>query len=112
MNTLKWTIVEALQVGGINTAKLNELATFSRKIAITLEFGLSLPKSYTNKKKLFIKERLADAHTIKPDLDNLIKNVLDRGSGLLWADDKNIYSISATKKWCEKGYIKIAIQYD
>ena len=36
-------------------------------------------------------------HAIKPDLDNLIKSVVDALTGLLWRDDKQIFSVTASK---------------
>ena len=54
-----------------------------------------MPKSWSKKKKLL---KLGTPHTSKPDLDNLIKNILDRGNNILWEDDKNISYITASKK--------------
>lgn len=36
-------------------------------------------------------------HTVRPDVDNLIKAVLDALKGLLWADDKQVWGIRAKK---------------
>lgn len=108
MNTLRWAIHEAINKSGIDLAKVLHHADTSLKIALTLEFGLSIPKSISNKKKI---ERLGQSHTMKPDIDNLIKNVLDRGNNLLWMDDKVVYKIVAEKVWSEKGYIKIGVEY-
>lgn len=38
-------------------------------------------------------------HTQKPDLDNMIKYILDCGNGILWHDDAEIYKITAAKIW-------------
>ncbi len=38
-------------------------------------------------------------HTQKPDIDNLIKYILDCGNGILWHDDAEIYKITAQKFW-------------
>lgn len=37
------------------------------------------------------------SHSVKPDLDNLLKAALDPCNGILWEDDAQIYSIKATK---------------
>ncbi len=34
---------------------------------------------------------------VKPDLDNLLKWVMDVGNGILWYDDKQIVSVGAVK---------------
>jgi hypothetical protein len=38
-------------------------------------------------------------HIKKPDLDNLIKWVLDGGNGILWSDDRFIVQLSSRKEF-------------
>ena len=54
---------------------------------ITLIFGMPYPKSKVKKSMPELNEI---PHVVKPDIDNLIKFVLDCGNGLLWTDDKKI----------------------
>lgn len=55
-------------------------------------YHLKTPRS------LVVKNDLGEmAHCQKPDLDNLIKFVLDAGNGLLWHDDSAIHTIQAKK---------------
>lgn len=107
MRDLHYAILESLTtndrklIGGvINSPDLT--------IELEIEFIMSIPKSYSNKKKL---ELIDKPHIKTPDLDNLIKNVLDRGNDILWKDDKVIYSIKAWKKYGECGKINIIIKY-
>ena len=41
-------------------------------------------------------------HTKKPDLDNLVKSVVDGLSGFIYADDKQIVEIHATKRYAKR----------
>ena len=47
--------------------------------------------------------------TTKPDIDNLIKAVMDGMNGIAWHDDAQVVSISATKAYGEPGaYVSVA----
>ncbi len=48
-------------------------------------------------------------HTQKPDLDNMIKYILDCGNGILWHDDAEIYRITSTKIWSKKPRTEIIL---
>jgi len=74
------------------------------RIALKLTFYMKLPTSWSKKKRDMI---VNDYHMIKPDIDNLIKMVLDRASDLIWADDYNIVKIEASKVYSEKPRIEI-----
>ena len=88
-----------------------ELITENKEkpISLVLSFYMPLPKSYSNKKKQSLVNK---GHTNLPDLDNLIKNVLDRGDGILWKNDKTIYEINAKKIWSIEPAIVININYE
>jgi Holliday junction resolvase RusA-like endonuclease len=62
---------------------------------------MPIPVSYSQKKKNEFASELI-AHVKKPDLDNLIKWVLDCGNALLWQDDSMIYCIQAFKVYSPK----------
>lgn len=48
-------------------------------------------------------------HTTKPDLDNLIKFVLDCGNGTLWQDDKKIIDLICSKSYDDEPSTTITI---
>lgn len=62
-------------------------------ISLTIVFILPRPKVKIWKKQPMPRER----HNKRPDLDNLVKSVVDALSGLLWRDDAQIYHVDASK---------------
>lgn len=64
---------------------------------------LPFPKSYSKKKRLKL---MAKAHQEKPDIDNLIKTVLDS----LKKDDKTVYFVAGKKMWHEQAMVLIENQ--
>lgn len=64
--------------------------------AFTLCFYISMPKSWSNKKK---KELHMMPHKQKPDIDNLIKAFQD----CLFDDDSHIWRVHASKIWAKDG---------
>jgi|GEM_PF-849111 len=67
---------------------------------VNIEFYLPIPVSSTNTHRN-AKLRHIQHHIQKPDLDNLVKFVLDCGNGILFNDDCQIVQLSAKKLYCE-----------
>ncbi len=72
----------------------NKRSMFQEPIHLDITFIFEIPKSYSNKKQALI---LNKPHQVRPDLDNLLKYVMDVCTGALYTDDKLITSISAAK---------------
>ena len=67
---------------------------------VGMQFYMPMPKSWSGKKK----DRMnMHPHQQRPDIDNLIKSVMDA----LLAEDKKIYYIVASKWWNYEGRIKL-----
>ncbi len=65
-----------------------------------LEFVLPMPVSWSKKKRAAM---YGAPHTQKPDLDNLVKALLDA----CYTDDSHIWKLSAEKRWGEIGWIAV-----
>ena len=65
-----------------------------------ITFGIPMPRSWSSKKKTAM---LSAPHQQKPDIDNLLKALLDA----VHKDDSGIWQITACKRWAENGFIKI-----
>jgi Holliday junction resolvase RusA-like endonuclease len=59
-------------------------------VLVSVRFGLKRPIKY---RRLGIHV----AHCVKPDIDKLVRGVLDALSGVVFGDDKQVVTLSATK---------------
>lgn len=74
-------------------------------IFLKIDFFYSIPKSWTKKKK-----ESAKWHNIKPDIDNLIKSVMDSFNGVIYKDDGQVVCIQARKQYANFEGVKIEIE--
>lgn len=65
-----------------------------------IRFWIPMPPSWSKKKK---EDHVSKPHRAKPDIDNLIKGVLDG----IYEEDKTVWKISAEKVWGYEGAIEI-----
>ena len=71
-------------------------------------FGLPIPKSETKANKLLMV--LRKVFPIKrPDLDNLVKAVLDALNGVAYKDDSQIVTVLSKKNYSEAPYVRVII---
>jgi Holliday junction resolvase RusA-like endonuclease len=70
------------------------------KDELFIEFRLPMPKSWSKKKK---KEYNGQFHDKRPDIDNLLKSVLDS----LFEEDSHVHSVKARKLWSDEPCIVI-----
>ncbi|MBR5621871.1 MAG: RusA family crossover junction endodeoxyribonuclease [Opitutales bacterium] len=72
---------------------------FPRDKPLKVEIGLIYPYRKSEKKRL-IKSAVNIPHTSRPDMDNLLKFLLDCMTRCrFWNDDSQIYELKATKHW-------------
>ena len=76
---------------------------------VYIEFGMPIPKG-TSKKHAAMMAGGQEKHIKRPDIDNLVKSVLDALNGVAWEDDSQIISISAHKHYAETPFVAIGIK--
>lgn len=80
--------------------QLETLPMFEGPLRVDVFFFLKRPKSAPKR-----------THpTVRYDIDNLIKLLLDACNGLLWADDCQVCAITASKRYDVKEWIRIAVE--
>ena len=77
------------------------------KITIKAYFGMY--KSYTKKKRIAC---LAgqEVPTKKPDIDNIVKGIMDSLNGVIYHDDKQVIQLVAFKAYAEKPRVEVTVE--
>ena len=69
-------------------------APLTGAVSLVVTFYLPIPMSWSKKKK---ENRIGQFHASRPDLDNLLKGVLDALNGVLYNSDAQVVKLSAAK---------------
>ena len=78
-------------------------------ISLTIKAYYEIPKSFSKSKKLqAIQGQLRPS--VKPDIDNVCKSVLDALNGVAYYDDKQVISIVCEKWYGERGYLLVELK--
>lgn len=78
-------------------------------MAISVHACFGVPKSYTKKKRAECLDCLIRPAK-KPDIDNVLKAVLDALNGFAYDDDRQVVSVTCRKFYAAQGYIRIGIR--
>jgi Holliday junction resolvase RusA-like endonuclease len=65
-------------------------------VAVDVDAVFPIPKSWPAKRRLEAKD---EPHIVRPDLDNVVKSVLDGINKVVVADDAQVVNISAIKRY-------------
>ena len=78
-------------------------------VAAYLHIGIPIPPSYSKTRQKACIEGL-ERPTKKPDIDNIVKAVLDGMNGIVYLDDKQVVDLHLTKVYSETEEINILIK--
>lgn len=81
-------------------------------VAVTVDAYFKIPKSYTKRKRLDCEHNIIRPDK-KPDIDNVLKVVLDALNKVAYADDKQVVGIICRKWYSQSsGFLKVHILED
>lgn len=88
----------------IRSAFIDQCSGFysERPIEVTIIVYRALPKSRPKRIE-------SEPDTFKPDLDNIVKAVMDALNGIAWRDDAQIVSINASKEQRTRRHVECLI---
>ena len=77
-------------------------------VHVHVEFRFARPKSHFNKKGL--KPDAPDAHAQSPDIDKLLRSVLDALTEYAYLDDKQVNVLTSGRIWWDKNETVITVR--
>lgn len=77
-------------------------------INISISAYYQIPKAFSREKKEFAKRGIIKP-VVRPDLDNVVKAILDGLNGIAYHDDSQVISIVAVKCYSEEPRVEVSI---
>lgn len=77
-------------------------------LKVEINVYIPIPKSFSKKKKALALEGILRP-TVKPDCDNIAKNINDALNRIVYNDDKQIVSLTVNKFYSNYEYVKVNI---
>lgn len=78
-------------------------------ISVDIQAFYPIPKSFSKKKHTAaVMGKMRP--TSKPDLDNIVKAILDSLNGVAWYDDSQVVSLTVNKYYGERGYVAVTVE--
>lgn len=81
----------------------------SGELAVSIEAHYSIPTSKPKKMQAAMRDG-AMRPTTKPDIDNVIKAVLDGLNGVAYADDSQVVALSASKCYSDDPRVVVIVE--
>ena len=78
-------------------------------VAAYLHIGIPIPPSYSKTRQKACIEGL-ERPTKKPDIDNIVKAILDGMNGIVYLDDKQVVDLHLTKVYSSKEGVDIMVK--
>ena len=81
--------------------EMAEMPPLDEALEVAITFIFPRPKNHfgTGKKADEPKDSAPTYKISRPDVDKLIRAVLDAGTGIIWVDDSNVVSVQADKRY-------------
>ena len=89
---------------------------YSQPCRVGIKAFFGVPKSYTKKQRALISEYGSSrVRPGKPDIDNIIKAILDGMNAIIYRDDVQVTELRASKLWAcdgEQPRVEVCVEWD
>jgi len=76
-------------------------------VEVIIHINCAIPKSFTKKKRATA--LLQRIFPINADLDNCVKAILDGMNRVIYADDRQVMSISASRQYAQEECVNVSV---
>lgn len=104
---LRVLALEAMRKAGYSAA----VADAERGFTVKIEALRAMPGSFSKRKRRMAMDGRIPV-TAKPDIDNVIKMVLDAMNGIVYPDDRLVQSVWALKAWDDADMLAVDVSWD
>lgn len=77
-------------------------------LMVAIEAYLPIPRSWSKKRRMAAVEG-GVLPEVKPDLDNIVKSILDGCESVVFHDDKQVCELAIVKRYCATPQVKVKI---
>jgi Holliday junction resolvase RusA-like endonuclease len=96
-NTIRWL------------AKAAHMEVITGPVSVVIEAHYRIPDSATKKRKAAM--LAGEEYPLKkPDIDNVVKNVLDALNMSAWTDDAQVVSLNVSKVWSDNPRVEVCVE--
>ena len=102
---------ERVTAGALQAMGSFVMASRREPVKADVSIAIPMPTSWSGQRKL---REQCTAHTQRPDVDNLVKVILDGCKGVVFTDDTQVFHVEATKQWAsegQSGYVLVAFEW-
>lgn len=78
-------------------------------LKVTVRAYFEVPKSYTKKRRTACLANV-EKPSKKPDIDNIVKGIMDAMNGIIYSDDKQVVRLEAFKEYAEEPCVKVTVE--
>lgn len=80
-------------------------------VQVNVRFAFARPKAHfgTGKNSKTLKQDAPLQHTKQPDVDKLVRCLLDGMTGAVYADDRQVFDVIARKEWSTESFTQVQV---
>lgn len=103
------TVANENRIAAIARAAMRGIKPMEAPLEVLIELRMQIPVSWSKKKRVAASEGKVRA-TKKPDIDNVVKSILDASNGIVWVDDAQVVVITVRKLYHAEPCVVIAVR--